>query len=1016
MKLCNLYVKTEYSLLQSSCALDELIARAKQDNYSALAITDEGNMHGAIKFYEKCVSNNLKPIIGLKITYHYDNNENDLLLYAMNTFGYQNLMKIASRSKLNSGFVELEYLEKTTMGVLAIMPTDVKLIQSLLNNSSSSLSHLKLLQTYFDKFYFGMLNQTTEDIKQYEYIKDFSVNNQIKRVALAPICYLDNDDQDVYQVLIGIKNGKLSPLSEREEKMMYQSPRSLQTIFANDYEALANIEKIVNDCNVTIDFSHYHLPQYDENIEAYPYLQALCQKGLAKRLKDKISDANYTSEQKMRIEQHYRKRLDYELETINSMGFNDYFLIVWDCIKYAKKEGIYVGPGRGSAPASLVSYSLGITDIDPIEHKLLFERFLNKERISMPDIDIDLPDDERDTVIKYVGKRFGKEHVAHIVTFGTFAARSAIRDVARMLKLDEIRLKEILKHINKEPYVSLATIVSKSEALQELMINHDDIRKVIKISLKLEGLPRNTSTHAAGIIITKYDLVNYTPVDLGLNDIFQTQYEASDLEKLGVLKTDFLGLRNLTNIKKCVDSIKEEQPNFELPKEYNDQKTFEMLARGDTTGVFQLDSAGIRKVLRDLRVSSFEDVSSAIALYRPGPMEIIPTFIERKFGWEKVIYPHPDLETILKDTYGTIVYQDQIMLIAWKFAGYSLGQADILRRAVSKKKKDVLENERIHFVESSIKKGYTSETAELIYDYIVKFANYGFNKAHSISYAVVAYQTAYLKANYPEHYFCSLMSSVIGADNMLAGYVNETTRKGIKVLGPSINTSNISFLVNNHQILFPITAIQGIGMAKSAELIEERQKGKFRSFDDFVIRTKDIIPASLLENIIYAGALDEFGLTKKAMIDNYGSIINRGQYSFVANLVATTYDEEEFPYGILLSKEKEVLGLNLKYNFLYQYQHLYRNPKIVHIADVKDKVYVYVIGILKKVKEITTTKKELMAFCDITDDTSDLNVTVFPRLYMATPKLIIGQVYQIYGKIEMRKNQLQMVAEEIKLM
>ena len=454
-----------------------------------------------------------------------------------------------------------------------------------------------------------------------------------------------------------------------------------------------------------------------------------------------------------------------------------------------------------------------------------------------------------------------------------------------------------------------------------------------------------------------------------------------------------------------------------MPKDYNDQKTFKMIASGETTGVFQLESAGMRKVLRDLKVSSFDDITSAIALYRPGPMDIIPTFIKRKFKEEIVAYPHPDLEPILKNTYGTIVYQDQIMLIAWRFAGYSLGQADILRRAVSKKKKEILEAERINFVSSSVKKGYTKETAEEIYDYIVKFANYGFNKAHSVAYAVVAYETAYLKANYPEHYFSSLMSSIIGSDTMMSEYINEARKQNIKICSPNINISTDIFVSKNHQIIYPLTGIMGLGLVKVTEILKEREKGEFKDFEDFVVRTKNIIPTSLLENIIYSGALDCFKKTKKSMIENYPNILSRNQYAFInqLELLETAYDVEEYPYGYLLEKEKEVLGLNIKYNFMFQYQNLYHNKELQKVIDIKNSSYAKVLGVIKKVKEVKTSSGEMMAFCTVYDDSDSIDITLFPKQYEKYQQLSIGQVYAICGKVEKRKNQLQIVVDSMKL-
>ncbi|MBQ8292205.1 MAG: DNA polymerase III subunit alpha [Bacilli bacterium] len=1008
MEFVNLFVKTEYSMLDSTCAISRLVEKASEIGCTTLGMCDNTNMHGAIKFYDACVKKNIKPIIGLKVNYRYNDIESCLLLYAINNIGYQNLMKISSRSKIQNGYVELEYLEKASLGVVAVTAGRYNFIYNNFEQHPNwAIDHYCALKNIFSFLYIGITKDSKYELDKWEKIKKFIRDNRWQPLALHEVACVNKDEHDALNVLKTIKNPK------HQNDLVDYSLLTNDEYFKrfNDYpEAISNTLEIKRLSSIYFKFDEYLTPSYSNEIDSEKYLLALCMKGLEKRLADNLITNPVLIDK-------YQKRLNYELQVIHKMGFDDYFLIVWDYVKFAKKEDIYVGPGRGSAPASLVSYCLGITDIDPIKHQLLFERFLNAERVTMPDIDIDFPDDRRDEVIKYVGKKYGKNRVAHIVTFGCYASRSAIRDASKVLKLNDVRLKEILKCVSKDPYTSLSSIYEQSEKLRDLCEKYDDIKKVVQIAMKIEGLPRNTSTHAAGIVMTKEDLVNYTPLDVGLDDIYQTQYEAVDLERLGLLKNDFLGLRNLTNIKNCIDSIKLENPAFVMPKEYNDPKTFRMIAEGDTMGVFQLESVGIRKVLRDLKVSSFEDITNAIALYRPGPMDIIPNFIKRKFGEEKVIYPHPDLEPILKSTYGTIVYQDQIMLIAWRFAGYSLGQADILRRAVSKKKKEVLEAERINFVSSSVKQGYTKEVAEEIYDYIVKFANYGFNKAHSVAYAVIAYETAYLKANYPEHYFSSLMSSVIGSDSSMNEYITECRKLNIKVIPPSINRSSDIFISNNHQIIYPLSGIMGLGVMKTKELLLERQKGLFKDFEDFVVRSKNIISSALLENIIYSGALDEFGLTKKAMISTYKSILNKLQYSFInqLELLATDYDIDEYSYGYLLEKEKEILGLNIKYNFMFQYQHLYKNPKLLRIKDAKKAPFAKVLGIVKKIKEIKTSNGENMAFCTIYDDSDTIEVTLFPKQYEKLTNFSIGQVYEIEGKIEKRKNQLQILVENMHL-
>ena len=986
----NLILRTEYSFLNSLCSLERVVEKAKKEGYDALTITDFGNLHGGYKFYKACVKNNIKPVIGIEIVVEYNEHQENLILYAMDEFGYKNLLKIASKYKLNENKVDINYLEQNSLGVLAILPPNNKQIVNRNN------SFIKFIQNIFSSFYVGINHQmVTNPI--YLSVHQWLSEQNIEEVAVQDVRYFSKDEKDSLDVLKAIKfNKTLKDIEKDNEDYHFYSKDEFKENFSRYPYLINNTRKIIEKCNVTIKANGFILPEYDANIDQYSYLQALCLKGLQKRISD-VSDVYY-------------KRLEKELEIIKKMGFESYFLIVWDYVKYAKNHGILVGPGRGSAPASLVSYCLGITDIDPIKYSLLFERFLNPERISMPDIDIDFPDNKRDEVIRYVGGKYGKMKVAHIVTFGTFAARSAVREVAKALELSSLRLDEILKLIENNS--NLATVYQTNEQLKALANSYSDIKQVIETAIKISGLPRNTSTHAAGIIITKHDLINYTPLDLGLNDIYLTQYEASDLEELGLLKMDFLGLRNLTIIKNCVDMIKKDVPDFKLPTVFNDKMTLSLIAKGDTTGVFQLESSGMRQTLRQMRVNSFEDICSSLALYRPGPMDMINTFIDRKLGKEQVKYVHQDLEKILKPTYGIIVYQEQIILIACKFAGYSLGEADILRRAVSKKKKDVLEKERVRFVESSVRKGYTKEIAEEIYEYIIKFANYGFNRAHSVAYSVIAYQTAFLKCYYPTYYYSVLINSVIGT-NLLGDYINEINRRHLKVNVPDINYSTDSFQVINNTILMPLTQIEGIGPSYYDALLNVRKNGLFTSFNDFIERCSEVFPASLIENLIYAGALDSFSITKKDMIDNYGLLSNRKKYSFVKNTTDIQFTNEEFSYGYLLNKEQEVLGVNVNYNFLYQYEGYYKRRQARHISELNEGNST-IIGVVTRIKEVVTKKDSKMFFVTVKDDTASISVTVFPTRYLSFKEVKVGMVLLISGNVENRNNELQLVLNDFK--
>ena len=1013
MEFVPLYVRSEYSMLQSTCSIDKLVNTAKQYGYKSLAVTDEGVMHGTIKFYKACKKAGIKPIIGLSVPYSLNGVISHILLYAMDVTGYRNLMRISSRYKINNQPIDIEDLRKCSLGVLAVTPGVNNVIYSYLKQNNQKLlkEHLDILASVYANLYAGITLTTINDrnniSKYYEILHSLNV----KMVGLQPVYYLSLQDVDAYTTLRSIaNNANLVTLSESDANSYLLSIEEIEFLFSAYPELIENSNVISSKCDVEIEFGKFQLPKYDDSIDANQYLYELSIAGLKKRLKA-LGNVNQNI---------YIERLKKEYQTIVKMGFADYFLIVWDYVKFAKKSNIYVGPGRGSAGASLIAYCLGITDIDPIKYNLLFERFLNEERITMPDIDIDFPDDEREKVIEYVGKRYGNGKVAHICTFGTFQVKLAINDTSRVHKIPESHLKQILKVLNlelanyKNYQPVLSEVIDKSDTLKQLMDEYDDIARVLNIACKIQGLPRNVSTHAAGIIITKYNLVNFTALDNGLDGIYQTQFEASDLEDLGLLKMDFLGLKNLTNISKTIELIKLDNPDFIMPKEENDPQVFKMLASGDVVGVFQLESAGMSQVITDLKTSSLDDIISALALYRPGPMDIIPTFVKRKFGLEQITYPHEDVYEILKETYGTIVYQEQIMQIAVKFAGYSLGRADILRRAVSKKKKEVLEQERISFVSSSVNKGYSKEVAEKIYDYIVKFADYGFNKAHSVAYAKLSYQTAYLKCYYPTYYMSTLMTTFIGSSNDIQAYYKEALKKNIGVLGPRINESLNYFISVENKILFPLTIIKGLGEVKVKEIIEERLKGKFTSFKDFLVRTKDIIPFSLMNNIIYSGALDEFKLTKKAMIESAKLQLDLMDYADIPGMKQVTYTDEEYPYGTLLEKEKEVIGLNIKYNFFRQYAHIYKSKNLMYIKDIKENMQVRTLGILSSMRIIKTKKDEDMAFAVLEDNMSSIELTLFPNVFNRYQDLRTGVIVIITGTVQMR-SKLQIVVNDIQI-
>ena len=786
----NLYLQTEYSLLSSLIRIKTLPNLLKELDYDCCAICDD-EMYGVFKFYNQCLNNNIKPIIGLKITFKYENFDSSLLLYAMNNVGYGNLLKICSIKNLDKDNFNINSLIGLTYGVLCVIPSfENEVIKYYVNNSFDKAKQvLNNYKQLFSDLYLGIDLQTNSSYKYINEFINFSNNNNVKCVAINKTAYYQDNDVNAYKIVRSISlNSKNYELSEQEYKMAFLSNVEMGLLFNNYKQLLDNTIEIKNKCNVTIEQGSYKLPTFDiENSKQY--LEDLCKLGLNKRLSQKQQLL-----EKFNVNE-YKERLFYELNIINKMGFTDYFLIVFDYVRFAKTNDICVGPGRGSAGGSLVSYCLGITEIDPIKYNLLFERFLNPERVSMPDIDVDFPDDRRDDVIRYIGKRFGVDRVAHINTFGTFKPRLAIRDVARISNLNDNKLKEIMKFIPQASGESLKDIINNTEYIQRLIQSDEEISKLFEYALKIEDLPRNCSTHAAGIIMADKPLNNYTALQLGINGLNQTQFEASDLEQLGLVKMDVLGIRNLSIIKNVINDVKEKY-NIDIKINnipLNDPKVMNVLRKGDTLGIFQLESDGVRKLLIDMKCSSLNDIVNATSLYRPGPMEMIPEFVKRKFG-EKYELIHPDLKDILDETYGIIVFQEQIMLIARKFAGYTLGQADILRRAISKKKQELIKSEREKFIKASVKNGYKEEKAIEIYNYIEKFANYGFNKSHGVAYAIIAYQMAYLKTYYYKSFMCALMTNNIGSVNSMMKYIMECKKNKIDVFIPNINISKKQFV------------------------------------------------------------------------------------------------------------------------------------------------------------------------------------------------------------------------------
>lgn len=1008
----NLYVQTEYSLLSSLIRIKELPGILKNLGYDACSICDE-QMYGVIKFYNACKENGIKPIIGEKVVFKQENYDSAILLYAMNNTGYTNLLKICSMKNLDKDNFTLEKLEGLTYGVICVIPgMENEIIKYYFNNAYDKANSLiNKYKMYFKDLYLGIDKQTEKSRNSIDNLINFATVNGLKCVGLNRTCYLSDEDVSVYKVLRSIAlNTKNYNISEEETKMAFLSSVEMELLFNNYPELLKNTLEIGNLCNVDIEFHKYRFPTYDiEN--STEYLTDLCKIGLNKRLEQKAQrheryDVNA-----------YKNRLVYELNIIKKMGFVDYFLIVFDYVRYAKMHDICVGPGRGSAGGSLVSFSLGITEIDPIKYDLLFERFLNPERVSMPDIDVDFPDDKRDEVIRYIGERFGTNRVAHINTFGTLKARLAIRDVARVLNINDIKLKEVLKYVPMASNMSISALINEVDYIKKMMESDDEVNMLLNYALKIEGLPRNCSTHAAGIIMADKDLTYYTPLQEGINGLNQTQYEASDLEALGLVKMDVLGIRNLSIIKNVLNDVKDRigiDININtIP--LNDPKVMNMLRRGETLGIFQLESAGVRNLLMDLKCSSIDDIINATALYRPGPMDMIPTFIKRKFG-ERYELIHPDLKEILAPTYGIIVFQEQIMLIARKFAGYSLGEADMLRRAISKKKIDLMKKERVKFIESSVKNGYSEDKAIEIYNYIEKFANYGFNKSHAVAYALIAYQMAYLKTYYYKSFMSALMTNNIGSTDSILKYIRECKKEHINVLIPNINISSYKFVYDNKGIYYPLLGINNVGEVVVRDLLEERVNGPFKSFEDFVYRTSNILSVRQVNNLIYSGALDYFNHPRKAMVEQYDTVLQKVSYmsSLGNNLIETDYGDEEYTFEEICAYEKEALGFNLKFSQFVKY---YPIKEKYHYTDLCD----YTLGreeksiaVIRYIKEIKTRKNDKMAFISMYDDSMEVEGVMFPTTYIKFMNILeINKAYVVSYKMENRNDKLQAVIESI---
>lgn len=1034
MSFAHLHVHTEYSLLDGSNKIKEYVARVKELGMNSAAITDHGVMYGVIDFYREARKQGINPILGCEV-YVAPNSRFDrevtggddryyhLVLLAENNEGYENLTKIVSKGFVEGYYykprVDKELLRTCHKGIIALSACLAGEVPRYLTKGMYEEAKDRALeyQEIFGKgnYFLELQDHGIPDQQLVnQQLMKLSQETGIELVATNDVHYTYADDAKAHDILLCIQTGK--KLSD-ENRMRYEggqyyvkSEEEMAALFPYARQALENTQKIADRCSVEIEFGVTKLPKYDvpEGYTSWEYLQKLCYEGL---------------DQRYRIpSQELKDRLAYELDTIRHMGYVDYFLIVWDFIKYAKDHGIAVGPGRGSAAGSIVSYCLGITTIDPIHYQLLFERFLNPERVSMPDIDVDFCYERRQEVIDYVMRKYGKDCVAQIVTFGTLAARGVIRDVGRVMDLPYAYVDSIAKMIPQELGITIDKALQMNPELRKLYESDETVTHLIDMAKRLEGLPRHCSMHAAGVVICQKPVEEYVPLSRAADGTITTQFIMTTLEELGLLKMDFLGLRTLTVIQNAVQLARKKQPDLQIDKiDYNDKAVLDYIGTGKTEGIFQLESGGMKNFMKELQPHSLEDVIAGISLYRPGPMDFIPQYIRGKNDRSSITYDCPQLEPILAPTYGCIVYQEQVMQIVRDLAGYTLGRSDLLRRAMSKKKAAVMEKERNTFVYGDeetgvpgcIKNGIDEQTANKIYDEMIDFAKYAFNKSHAAAYAVVSYQTAWLKYYYPVEYMAALMTSVIDNPTKVAEYIYVCRQMGIRILPPDINKGEADFSVDGGDIRYGLAAIKSIGRPVIRAIVNDRKElGEFRNLEDFITRisSRELMNKRLVENLIKAGALDVLGGTRKQFMSIYIQIVDHmqqekknsmvGQMSLF-DMVSEEQKEEfqirmpdvgEYTKENLLGFEKEVLGVYVSGHPLEPYEEEWRKVISATTADfqvdpevgytkVRDGAREIIGGIIAEKTVKHTKTNQMMAFLTVEDLFGTVEVVVFPRDY-----------------------------------
>lgn len=961
MSYTPLYIKTNNTLLGSMIKIPELINWAINNHIAALTITDN-NMYGVMEFYLEAKKKNIKPIIGHEFIY----NDLPVVFYCQNNEGYHNLIKLSTLSSERE--ITFEDIKTYSKGLLCILPYVSKDLDIPIKD-----------------VYYGYQNLEEKQ------------NLKGKTLYFKETLYIEKEDSSYYPYLESIKTGTLQ--NNKKDNYILKEEEWQKKYPEDNFN-----QEISSKCSVEIIKEDDLLPHYPcpNNLDSFTYLKQLCIKGLKNIFGEKTK-------------QVYIDRLKYELEVIKKMGFCDYFLVVYDYVNYAKSVGILVGPGRGSAAGSLVSYVLNITTIDPIKYNLFFERFLNPERITMPDIDIDFEYLRREEVINYCIEKYGLKKVTQIITFGTLGAKQAVRDVGKSLEIDLKTIDVLCNYLNST--LTLEENYNANPKLQKYLLKNEELQKLYKIASKLEGLKRHTSIHAAGVVISNKDLDEVIPLDKSHYDFYTTAYSMNYLEDLGLLKMDFLGLKNLTLINDVLEEINDSKLTFDTIPE-NDSEALNIFKTVNTLGIFQFESRGMINFLNKFKPETLEEIIASIALFRPGPMNNIDSYIKRKKGLEKIDYIHPDLVSVLKPTYGIIVYQEQIMQIATILAGYSLGEADVLRRAMSKKKEDILLKEKATFISRGIARGYDLEVVEKVYNLILKFASYGFNRAHSVAYAMIAYKMAYLKAHYKKEFIKCLLSMVSGSESKQKEYIYEARKNGIEMLPPDINISTNNFAVKGNNLVFPLTSIRSVGNVALKAILDERSKGNFKDIFDFISRCyKKGLNSKILENLILSGSFRSFNHNRKTLMENiellinYGEITNDLDPSLVLEPELTFY--EEYTSKEIMTQELNIFGFYLSKNPVTEYKLKVKNCVDLKELDLHFNKDIETVVYIDNIKEIETKNKEKMLFLTASDELETVDMVVFPKVYEKIETALKGSVVRVKGHVEKRFDKMQVIVNEI---